>query len=310
MSYLTNQIAVQGKLIKKVVNRGLTKDGREFISIELILRTSETEEHTFRMYSNKLTKDGEISKIYEALNTVSEEYKSAEENGLDEADSVLIKNGEISMNRYVDRMGELRESRRLSARFCERLIGEYEPRAEFILVGVVENVVPKMNQEEEIELLKVNLIVPKGYNNLIDKVSITVRNTEFFDYIDENFSKGVVVRLGGNIINRVEKTVEQSPTTGFGQIPKLVEKTTRVSELLASGGDVLIGVEDTEFFTEEEIAKGLEIFNQSIEELKSTKPVEQVSIAPTGFGSVAPNPFGNTPTNPYENKIGQSMPNF
>lgn len=307
MSYLTNQVAIQGILIKKTVNKGLTKDNREFMGMELTIRTSETEEHVVRMYSNKLTKDGSISKIYTALETVADEYKSAEIDGIENADKVFIKNGEISMNRYMDRMGELRESRKLTSKFCSRVEGEFSPRSEFSLVGVVESVIPKMNMQEEIECLKLNLIIPKGFNNLIDKIQVTIRGEEFYSYIEDNFTKGVVVRVGGNVINKVEKVEEEKTTSGFGTMPKINEKTIRTSELLATGGDVLYGVEETQFFTEDEISKGLELFNQSMEELKSIKPKAEPSLAPQGFGqaSAPANPFGSVNVD----KAPQ-MPNF
>lgn len=297
MSYLTNQVAIQGILIKKTVNKGLTKDNREFLSIELTVRTSETEEHIVRMYSNKLTKDGSVSKIYASLETVANEYKTAETDGIENAEKVFIKNGELSMNRYMSKTGELRESRKISAKFCSRVEGDFSPRSEFSLVGVVEKVVPKMNMQEEIECQKISLIVPKGFNNLIDKIEVTVRGEEFYSYIDENFTKGVVVRVGGNVINKVEKVIEEQKASGFGTEPKLNDRTIRTTELLATGGDVLYGVEETEFFVEEEISKGIELFNQSMEELKSIKPAQEPPLATQGFGQSAPtNPFGGQQT--------------
>ena len=307
MSYLTNQVAIQGTLIKKEVSQGTNKNGSDYLGIELTIRTGENEEHIVRMYSNRLTKNGQVSKIYESMETVAKEYLSADMQGvgIENADKVSIRNGEISINRYMDKMGELRESRRLTTKFCSRVEGEIEGKSEFALAGVVESVVPKMNMEDEVELLKLTLIVPKGYNNLIDKVEVVVRDTSFFDYIEENFTKGVVVRVGGKVVNRVEKTVQEVPATGFGQMPQLSEKTVRVSELLAEGGMILYGAEETEFFTEEEITKGLELFNQQIEELKSTK-VDTTPFVPQGFGgNPAPTPFGN----PYVQNT-PTMPNF
>lgn len=300
MSYLTNQVVLQGVLINKKVTTGLTKKSKqEFISVELTIRTNENEEHIINMYSNKLTKENEISKIYESLTTISNEYKTAEMVGIESADKVYIKNGEISVNRYIDKNNDLKEHRKLTSKFCERVTNNFNPKAEFVIVGVVESVIPKMNKEEEVEFLKLNLIVPKGYNNLIDKIQVIIREKTFFDYIEENFTKDVVVRVGGLVVNRVEKTIEEQISSGFGQMPKLIEKTTRNSELLATGGDILFGVEDTEFFTKEEIKLGIELFNQSIEELKSTKQ-EDVPIIPNTFGT-------QVPPNPY---APPQMPNF
>lgn len=312
MKTVANQVVIQGVLINKVTKIGLDKNNQEFASAELTIRTSELEEHIVRMYSKKFTKEGNVSKIYDSLLTIINEYKSANQEGVgvENADKVFIKNGEISMNRY-SKDGEVLESRRLNTKFCERLEGgEFNPRAEFVLVGVVESVVPQMNMEEEVEYLKLNLIVPKGYNNLIEKIQVVIRNSDFFDYIEDNFTNGTVVRVGGDVINAPEK-VEEEPqqTSGFGVVPKLNTRTKKRSELLATGGDVLYGMEEVEGFTEQEIQKGLELFNQMIEELKSIQPVETVS-KPVGFGSAIANNPSPTPVNPFGNVYNTSMPNF
>ena len=278
---ITNIACVNGILVGKQVKTGTGKNG-EYVSVELTLRTDENSEHKVKMFSNKLTKDGSISKLYESTMTVANEYKSADVVGIDNADRVNINQGELSTNRYMSKAGELVEIAQISTKFCNRHEGgEFNARAEFSLVGVVDTVIPKMNEEDEIELLKIKLNVPRGFNKQIEQVDVVVREASAFDYITEAFQKWEVVKVGGQIVNKVETKQEKTEPVGFGTMPQLKTSTVRVRELLVTGGHVLEGMNEQQYYTQEEIQEGLSLLNQKIVEIKS-KPVAQPT--PVGFG--------------------------
>ena len=277
---LTNIAGISGILVGKQTKTGVGKNG-EYVSVELVLRTDENSEHRVKMFSNKLTKDGNVSKLYESTMTVANEYKSADVVGLENADRVHINQGEISVNRYISKAGELVEQTQISTKFCNRHeSGEFNSRAEFSLVGVVDSVAQKMNDEDEIELLKIKLNVPKGYNKQIEQVEVVIREKSAFDYIMESFQKWEVVKVGGQIINKVETKQEKTEQVGFGTMPELKTSTIRVRELLATGGHVLEGMNEQQFYTQEEIQEGIKLLNQKIVELKS-KPSTTPQL---GFG--------------------------
>lgn len=283
---LTNIASISGTLVGKQVKTGVGKNG-EYVSVELTVRTDEHSEHKVKMFSNKLTKDGNISKLYESTMTVANEYKSADVVGLENADRIHINQGEVSVNRYMSKAGELVEQTQILTKFCNRHeSGDFNPRAEFSIVGVVDSVAQKMNDEDEIELLKIKINVPKGYNNQIEQVEVVIRDKSAFDYIIESFQKWEVVKVGGQIVNKVETKQEKTEQVGFGVMPQLKTSTIRVRELLATGGQVLEDMSEQQYYTQEEIQEGLKLLNQKIVELKS-KPV--ASTPQVGFGSqVAP----------------------
>ena len=281
---LTNIACISGVLVGKQVKNGTGKNG-EYVSVELTLRTDENSEHKVKMFSNKLTKDGNISKLYESTMTVANDYKSADVVGIENADKVHVNQGEISTNRYISKMGDLIEQTQISAKFCNRHEnGDFNARAEFSLVGVVDSVVQKFNDEDEVELLKVKLNVPKGYNKQIEQVEVTIREKSAFDYITESFQKWEVVKVGGQIVNKVETRQEKTEQVGFGVMPELKTSTIRVRELLVTGGHVLEGMNEQQFYTQEEIQEGIQLLNQKIVELKS-KPVASPTTPQFGFGS-------------------------
>ena len=183
MSEVTNIAGISGILVGKQVNKGIGRNG-EYVSVELTLRTDDNSEHRVKMFSNKLTKDGNISKLYESTMTVANEYKSANEVGLENAEKVNVNQGEITVNRYVSKSGDLVETTQFTTKFCNRHEnGEFKTRAEFSVVGVVDSVIPKVDEEGETELLKLKLYVPKGYNKQVELIELVVRNKEAFDYI-------------------------------------------------------------------------------------------------------------------------------
>lgn len=281
---LTNIACVSGILVGKQVKMGTGKNG-EYVSVELTLRTDDNSEHKVKMFSNKLTKDGNVSKLYESTMTVANDYKSADVVGLENADKVNINQGEVSVNRYISRTGDLVEQAQISTKFCNRHEnGDFNPRAEFSVVGVVDSVAQKTDEDGEIELLKVKLNVPRGFSSQIEQIEVVIREKTAFDYILESFQKWEVVKVGGQIVNKVETKQEKTETVGFGFMPELKTSTVRVRELLVTGGHVLEGMNEQQFYTQEEIQEGIKLLNQKIVELKS-KPVSTPVVPQFGFGS-------------------------
>lgn len=275
-----NTVNMSGILIKKESNMGQNKNGQDFLSAKLTIRVGESE-HRVEFYANKLTKDGNVSKLYDSLCTVVNEYKSAEEVGIDNADRVHITNAEVSINRYLDAVGELREARKINGKFCTRhTSGEFIEKADFELLGVIETVQQISNEDGEVEFVKLKLIIDKDYNNLIDKIEVVIREKDALDYVIDNFTKGKILRTTGDIINRREVVAAQKAMNGFGTAKQMNNGKT-VSELLATYGDIREDLEDQEPFTTETIKKQLETFNQRLEEIKSTPPKTKPQV---GFG--------------------------
>lgn len=273
---LQNYARISGVLVSKSVTNGTNKSG-EYKSIDLVVRANE-DEHQIRLYSNKFKADGTENKIYKSLETIENEYKTIEKDGLENAEKINI-TGNLSTNRYVGQDGQLKEFRQIRTNFANRHDkGEFEAKSDFAIKGVVDTISPKYTEEGDIELLEINLIVPifdgNGYKEEIDKIKFVVRESAFFDYIDENFTKGTVVQLGGTLINRPDKNVPVQQV-GFGKMP--ISRTRKINEYLCTGGQVLNGLEEISPYTDEEVNKALEKFNQKLVELQSKKTSNDVA---------------------------------
>lgn len=277
-----NTVNISGILIAKEFKTGQNKNGQEYLSAKLVVRVG-ANEHKVEFYANKLTKDGNVSKLYDSLKTVVNEYKSAEQVGLDNADRVHITNAEVSMNRFLDEnSGELKESRKINGKFCSRHVGgDFIEKADFELLGVIHSVQQVHNEDGDPEFVKIKLIIDKDYNNKIDLIDVVIRDADALDYVIENFTKGKILKTSGDIIHRREVAAVQKATNGFGT-PKQMNNGKTINELLASYGDILEHLEEQEPFTTETIKKQLEQFNQELEEIKSTPPKSKPQV---GFGT-------------------------
>ena len=111
---LQNVARISGILVSKKVDTGLNRAG-EFMSIEMSVRAGK-DEHTIRLYSNKMKADGTENKIYKGLKTIADNYKTIEEVGEELAERVNI-TGELSVNRYVGKDGQLKEYRQIRSNF-------------------------------------------------------------------------------------------------------------------------------------------------------------------------------------------------
>ena len=292
---LQNYARISGILVSKSVTNGTNRVG-EYKSVELVVRANE-DEHQIRLYSNKLKADGTENKIYKALETIENEYKTIEKDGLENAEKINI-TGNLSTNRYVGQDGQLKEFRQIRTSFANRHDkGEFEAKSEFAVKGVIDTVIPKANEDGDVELLEINLIVPmfdgNGYREEIDKIKFVVREKDFFDYIEENFIKGTVVQLGGLMINRPDKNAPVQQV-GFGKMP--TTRPRKINEYLCTGGQVLYGLEELNPYTSEDVEKALEKFNQKLVELQSKKPATTTTTTKTnsisnnssiqGFGEI------------------------
>ena len=285
---LQNIARISGVLVSKKVDTGLNRAG-EFMSVELVVRAGK-DEHTIRLYSNKLKQDGTENKIYKGLKTIADNYKTIEEVGEELAERVNI-TGELAVNRYVGKDGQLKEYRQIRSNFCNRHDkGEFVAKSEFAVKGVVDTVMPKVDVNGETEGLEITLIIPNNRGE-IDKVKFMVREEAFFGYIEDNFVRGEVVQLGGNILNRVDENAKAPVSNaGFGVMPQ--SSSRRVNELLCLGGNALVGMNETSPYTEDEIKEALVKFNQKLVELQS-KPAPATTNTNTGFGVQNKTGFNN-----------------
>lgn len=137
---LHNNVRLMGELVSKNVHRRNENTADETLSLEVVVRTGESEEHVVSYFAYKYGKgaDGKrvinkdkISKLFTGYETVVNEFKTMEDSEDGKGEIVDIK-GELSKNRYVDKnSGQLKEFDKIKGVFCSRVkdMSKYTPCA-------------------------------------------------------------------------------------------------------------------------------------------------------------------------------------
>ena len=91
------------------------------------------------MFATKLTRKGTMNPAYENIKNIKDNYTSIAASDEEHADRVRITNGDIRMNEYYGRNGNLVSFPRINASFIQRVkeTEEFNPKAEFTCTAVV-----------------------------------------------------------------------------------------------------------------------------------------------------------------------------
>lgn len=323
MAINTNQIRIQGTLVRKNVIAGVSGKGKEYLMADLTLRLDGNREVTVSLFANKLNSTGQVSKLYTNLETINEEYKSLNSTYVDkrvnkdakpttveattvsseeECDFIIVNKGAtISMNRYLGQDGQIAENFRVSANFVNRAKPEQprEPMIEGNLVGIVTSGV---NHGEDAigEYIKLELTVPQyreAYGDnpekiVVDKFPLVLRDLtdEAIAYVEDNFELNSVVSAVVEPTHKIVKEEVQTETPrGFGKVFKTEPQTRVLREINLVGGFAL----EEDMYAEEKAfdydlyEKALKDFDEKIESLKADKV--EVKEVKRGFGKTASN---------------------
>lgn len=222
---LKNNVKVVGELVSKEVRRNNEKKADETISIDMVVRISEIEEHQISLFAYKYGKgaDGKrainkekISKLFTGYETVAKEFKTiADENGDGTGELVEIK-GSLVKNTYVDKMEQFKEFVKIKGTFCSRVkeVAKYKPCA------VWEAHMHMTDVKEDQSDKTGNFTLVKGM--IVDYVEDEFEFRIYSEKVNKGFlkifDKGDSARLEGRIVNRpdeaIEEEVEEEDTWG------------------------------------------------------------------------------------------------
>lgn len=322
---LCNNIKLVGRLNRLDVKEGNTKDGRPYITATLTLRVGENDIQT-RMFSMKYKANGDEQTAYKGIMTIYNEgkalYKSytiedVKKEESKETDETIIDNIEeceviklssygsykycrFQTNMYMSKDGNIAKAVNIEFNYCNRGSNEDEEKNYFEVVGIVKDAPVEIEDKYENPMVKFTVLVPtfnKGYNKTdgtkvedsirLDEIEMVSHDESVFDYIMDNFGKGEIVSLNGEIVRvvtRIEVEAEPEQHIGFGR-QKEVEPQFRTDvdsyfEVLGGFTYDMEEVEETNEFKQELIEKALEELKIKEEELKQGETKEQS----VGFG--------------------------
>ena len=332
MAMVTNACEIVGRLNRLDLREGVAKTGSEFVSATYTLAVGDNliKVETFTM---KTTKNGDVSKGYDSLNTLFKEGKAlhktirkvGEDNAeviedetimedIDECDAIVFSNYgsfkycRLEENAYV-KDGELIRTMRITGAFPNRLDEskkEYAPRADFEISGkVMQNPIIMEVDEQDVMQLKVMFpIYQEAYGDrpakvTLNEITLQARDSEAFEYIEDNFTKGTMVSLNGEIVRlvtRIEIEGMADDSRGFG---RKVEHKTQYRTNVEEYFNLLGGYELEEEEIELEKALNMELWEVAYEEREKQGEVqEEPKKSKVGFGreeKKAPKKGGNLP---------------
>lgn len=242
----------------------------------------------------ELKKDGEINKAYKALQTISAEYKTIDDNGKENADLIQVFVKLEENNYYQD--GEVREGMKLlaSTNFDKKVFTPIkrvqdkatEHKAVISFGGMITKVIPNENTGE----LKVEMVGATYTGKAIKhKLDVSKELAQGFRGV---YQEGCVTTLHYMPVNAVE-VQEVKKDVAFGNAPTYnITNTTRKN--LVCGGDAVNYASD---MTQEVVKQMLVLRNNDLEKVKE----DALKKAQQGAGQQAP-AFGAgvTPQQPVQ----------
>lgn len=283
---LTNTVEIIGTLKSKDIEVKTSKrTGAEYVSgkLEVICkignRIHEIPVSVFVMKS---------SKLYKGIETVSQQYKSIEEVGLENADRIRV-TGELTLNEYYNRDGKLVQFNDVKGIFYNRI---EDVTIEDKAVASIETVVEEFQDKMDSTNLPTGIKKVKGFtvgwnNSIVELVKAEVK-ADLADAMINLYPPGSTGRLSFQINNYVEiqETVtSDAPAHGFGST-ETVEQVAKKYEnnLEIIGGDIpFFGTKE---YTPEEIEKAKQVRELSLQKL--SEPAPSTPQTNTGFGNSTP----------------------
>lgn len=269
-----NNIVIEGLLLEKDITEGEGNDKSKFIRGTFTIETAENEQHQVNMSASEFKKDGGENSLYAGLQTIKNEYKSVAEVGREEAHKVRVDRGQLQLNEYVGRDGQLKSFPRIRTPFMNRVEAgeEYVPQAGFEVEVVVQSVTPEIDRETEDETGRVKLkaIIPL-YGGKVIPFDFVV-NKDGSPYVEDNYSNGDTVFVYGDIVNFKEKKEVRTESAFGADKIDTIYRTKREYEI--SGGLEPYEEDDVKAYNIDTIKKALaerEVFLEGLHEKAKNK---------------------------------------
>lgn len=244
-----NKLTIIGTLKGKKTTYGTTKAGDAFISVDLTVQSEEEGKvnvHRVNLWSKQ---SGKLAKGFE---TVAKEYKTIDDDGLENADKIKI-DGSFDMNEYV-KDGILKTGNRCKGVFVNRVAKETPDVAGVKLECVVMNNQPEIKDAKTTGRALVKLF-NVGYNNTINEYNNIIVEKELAEQFGKMFTIGSTasfyIRLD-NYAVVAEGQEQKTETITFGQALANVGGGTvnnYVNQNVIVGGNLVVMGK----FTQEEI---------------------------------------------------------
>ena len=268
----TNRVNIVGKLLDVVFRSGKLQDGRDYESANMTIRVTQTyggreevSEIPVSMFAAKYTLANKLNPGWDQLQALHS-LKTAQNVGIDAADTVRINSGSIKENNFPTKSGQLINGWQLNTSFISSNVNNLAEVASF----VVDLFIMDMHSEEDRDGDSTGRLVIKGgivqYNGSLDVVEFIVENPEAVDYIERNWNVNDTVTVRGRIRMTVQEEKASGAESSWGEdIPEMTTK--KIRELIITKGDDQ-GKEEEFAYDATDIKKAFNVRKAKIEQMQ------------------------------------------
>lgn len=276
-----NEGIIVGKLKEKKIDFGVGKEsGKAYAkgTLTLVVNTVDgVNEIKVSVMQMALKKDGGENRLYKALQTINNEYKSIVEHGEEIADTIMVK-GSLEMNDYYNKNNdEISSFLQVKGTIIERTDATKEHMAKFKIGGFIETITDKEDGTADVAMVAI------AYGGKALPVTVTIPKEGVAPF-KGMFYPQCTADINFDLVNAVVVT-KTSESVGWGQAFETVaEKRVRVNR--AFGGNVLpVG------YTADQILQVKNIRQQMLETMLA-EGREKATQAPAGNAGAPAGGFG------------------
>lgn len=278
-----NNITIAGKLLDATFTKG-SKDGRPYERFNLTVRVSqkylgvdETSEIPVSGIVSQFTKNGAPNPAYASLQQLKN-FKTVQNCGFAEADSIKITRGSISENNFMSRSGNLINGWQIRTTYVNK--SEAKDIASFLIDIFIMDMKEELDKDET----PTGRLIIKGgivqYDSSLSVLEFIVEDPQCVEYISSNWNINDTVYVKGRI--RYTST-EVNSTTGSSWGEDVPDTSTRtVRELIITTGSDEPYDEDSAY-DPVEIKKAFNIRKANIEQLQAQKVAPKQAKTTSGW---------------------------
>ena len=282
----TNKITIVGKLLDVAFASGKTKTGAPYERANLTVRVAQTyggndevSEIPVSMFASQFTSKGTPNPAYQSLQDLRK-MKTAQDHGIDGADTVRITGASIRENNFVSKSGQLISGWQINTSFVNA--GSTADVASFILDIFIMDMSPELDRDGD----ETGRLCIKGalvqYGGKVDVLNFIVEAPDTVDYIQSHWNVNETNTVKGRIrVTSKEEKHDAASSSSWGE--DVPDTTTRmIRELIITKGDDE-GKEEDFAYDPNEIRKGFNVRKAEIEQLqldaknKASKPAEDAA---------------------------------
>ncbi len=266
-----NKVFIEG-IVSEINFEIKQVNGKEAITGNIVVETTENSVHTVDVYATKLTKEGKENSVFKGLCTVMDEYKSIAKFGREEADKVKISGAKLVVNDYYNPSGELKSIVKINTNFINRLkVGEeYKPQATFEVEVFIHKIIDELDKKtNELTGRKIISGLVPIYDGKVVPMDFVVADKDFVTAVDSMYEVGQTVKIYGDLINTVITTTKVTQVA-IGK-PKETTSTITTNERVFTGGSEPYVEDSALAFAVDTIKNAMAVRTEYLEELKNKK---------------------------------------